>query len=61
MYAIAEISLWVQCKAEIEETKKKELAEIADRVQHMIVVGKLPAIEHKGVVQRMKASFVCHT
>ncbi|MCO5587099.1 hypothetical protein L7F22_041045 [Adiantum nelumboides] len=48
-------------KAEIEETKKKELAEITDRVQHMIAVGELPAIEHKGVVQRMKLSFVCHT
>ncbi|KAH7387476.1 hypothetical protein KP509_16G024700 [Ceratopteris richardii] len=48
-------------KAEVEETKKREFAEIADRVQHLITVGELPAIEYKGVVQRMKASFVCHS
>ena len=48
-------------KAEIEETKKKELAEIMDRVQYMIAVGELPTMEHRGVVQRMKASFVCRT
>jgi hypothetical protein len=54
------VCLLVKMKAEIEETKKKELAEITDRVQHMIAVGELPTMEHRGVVQRMKASFVCY-
>ncbi|MCO5608733.1 hypothetical protein L7F22_062948 [Adiantum nelumboides] len=48
-------------KGERWKTKKKELVEITDHVQHMIAVSELPAIEHKGVVQRMKLSFVCHT
>eukprot|EP01018_Ginkgo_biloba_P038293 Gb_08548 [translate_table: standard] len=48
-------------KAEIEETKKKDLAEITDRVHLMVAIGELPsAQEHKGVVQRMKQSWACH-
>jgi len=51
----------MQWKAEIEETKKKELAEMTDLVHSMIAIGLLPSSqEHKGVVRRMKQTWACH-
>ncbi|KAJ7515811.1 hypothetical protein O6H91_22G028800 [Diphasiastrum complanatum] len=47
---------FAELKAEINEAKKKELAEIVDRVQQLIVIGQLPVQEHRGVVRRMKES-----
>ncbi|XP_002969313.2 uncharacterized protein LOC9659691 [Selaginella moellendorffii] len=47
-------------KAEIEAAKKKEIAEIIDHVQQMLVIGEIPRSEHKSVMRRVKESFSCY-
>ncbi|GLJ06877.1 hypothetical protein SUGI_0051090 [Cryptomeria japonica] len=56
---LLQIAEW---KAEIEETKRKEVAELTERVHMMIAVGELASAQNnnKGVVTKMKQSWACH-
>lgn len=47
-----------QAKAEIEESKKKEIAELKDKVEGMIAVGTVPD-DHRSKLERIKEKVVC--
>jgi len=47
-------------KAEIEERKRQQIAELQDRVQQMIAMCQLSPVEHKGIIYRLKDSLTCH-
>ncbi len=55
------LSYW-QAKAEQEEAKKRELAELKDKAEQMRITGELPFYEKEkhGFGSKMKNALTCH-
>jgi hypothetical protein len=54
--------VWWQAKAEIEERKKRELAELQDKVEQLIAAGELPGREkeRRGIGSKLKDTLACN-
>jgi len=52
----------VQAKAEHEELKKREIAELKDKAEQMIITGELPVYEKekRGMGTKVKHALACH-
>lgn len=59
---ISEAVICRQAKAEVEEIKRRELAELQDKVEQMRITGELPVHEkeRRGVGTKLKETLACH-